>query len=263
MGGKGARMGPIITHGCPLNFANPHRFLKIARRVEPLLWVFGVLLTLGGVYWGLFLAPQDYLQGDSVRILYIHVPAAWLGVGLYALMAAMGVCLLVWKHTLAECGIWSCAVVGALFTVLCLITGSLWGKPTWGAWWVWDARLTSMLVLLFLYLGVLALMDSFADPARGARSGGLLAIIGVINLPIIKFSVDWWATLHQPASLLRSGGSAIHPSLLYPLLTTAAGMACLAGALIVLFMRGDLESRRVFALALQRRRLMIRQERDR
>lgn len=248
--------------GNPLKFANPHRFLKLSRRLEPFLWISGIIAAGLGVYWGLFWAPADYLQGESVRLMYIHVPAAWLAVGLYALMATMGVCQLVWKHILAECGTWSCCVVGTLFTVLCLVTGALWGKPTWGAWWVWDARLTSMLILLFLYLGVLVLMDSFSDPTRGARTGGLLAIVGVINLPIIKFSVDWWATLHQPASLFRSGGAAIHPTMLYPLLLTAMGMACLGGALILLLMHGDLERRRVFVLALQQRRLRSHQEGD-
>lgn len=247
-----------MLHG----FANPNRFLKLTNRIEPIVWTLGILLTLGGIYWGLFIAPQDYVQGDSVRIMYIHVPAAWLGIGLYVTMALMSLCQLVWKHLLAESGTWSCALVGILFTFLCLVTGALWGKPTWGTWWVWDARLTSMLVLLFLYLGVLILMDSFPDPTRGARAGALLSLVGLINLPIIKFSVDWWATLHQPASLFKSGGPSIHISMLYPLLTTTGGLTFLATGLVLLFMKGDLEKRRIFSLSLQKRRLLMRRHKE-
>ncbi|MDA0654895.1 MAG: heme ABC transporter permease [Proteobacteria bacterium] len=199
-------------------FANPKRFLKIADAVLP--WACGaMLLAFGtGLYLALFASPPDYQQGDSVRIMYIHVPAAWMALFSYVSMAVASAVALIWKHPLAYISAKAAAPIGACFTVICLATGSLWGKPMWGTWWVWDARLTSVLILLFLYLGYMALVNAFDDPERGEKSASLLAIVGAVNVPIIKFSVDWWNTLHQPASVVRLDGPAIHPDMLWPLL---------------------------------------------
>ncbi len=167
----------------------------------PWLAVGGAALTAVGLVWGLFFAPADWQQGDAVRIMYVHVPAAWLASAGYFALALCSALSLIWRHPLADLAAVEIGPVGAGFTALCLITGSIWGKPMWGAWWVWDARLTSVLVLFFLYLGHVALVRAFDDPVRGHRSGAILALIGAVNLPIIKFSVDWWNTLHQPASI--------------------------------------------------------------
>lgn len=229
-------------------FANPARFLRIARWATPLtLWP-GLGLTALGLAWGLFYAPPDYLQGDSARIMDVHVPAAILGEGGYLGLAIASAVGLVWKHPLAEVAARALAPVGAVFAAVCLITGSLWGQPTWGTWWVWDARLTSMLVLFFLYLGVIALSNAFDEPGRGAKSAAILAIVGAINLPIIKFSVDWWNTLHQRASITLSG-STIAPALLWPLAISFAGFALLFGATVLMRMRAEIAQTRVAARA--------------
>jgi heme exporter protein C len=183
--------------------------------------------------------------------MYIHVPSAMLAMGCYTLMAIAALGTLVWRHPLADVAAKAAAPLGAAFTLLGLITGSIWGKPMWGAWWVWDARLTSVLVLFFLYLGYIALVNAFDDPARGARAGSLLALVGVVNLPIIKFSVDWWNTLHQPASVIRMGGPTIDISMLLPLLVMAVGFMLLFAALLLVRMRTMLNERRVRALRLQ------------
>jgi len=202
-------------------YANPARFLRLASAVEPWLkW--GTLVVLAvGLYAGLVGSPADYQQGDSVRIMYIHVPAAWMALFCYTALAGASAAALIWKHPLADLAGRATAPVGACFTVLALVTGSLWGKPMWGTWWVWDARLTSVLVLLFLYLGYIALVHAFDDPGRGARAAAILALVGLVNVPVIKFSVDWWNTLHQPASVLKMSGPAIHASMLAPLLLMA------------------------------------------
>ncbi len=220
--------------------ANPARFQRLARRVLPWSWAAAVLATAGGFVWGLALSPADYQQGDTVRVMYVHVPAAWMAMACYTLMAVLSVVFLVWKHQLAGIAALASAPVGACFTAIALITGSLWGKPTWGTWWVWDARLTSVLVLFFLYLGYLALAGAFDDRARGLRAASLLALVGIVNLPIIKFSVDWWNTLHQPASLLRAGGPSIHASMLWPLLITALGFAAFLVAILLVRIRSEL-----------------------
>ncbi|MCC7016774.1 MAG: heme ABC transporter permease [Rhodospirillales bacterium] len=202
-------------------FANPARFLRLARAVQP--WAAGMALVAaaGGLYLALFASPPDYQQGESVRIMYVHVPAAWMALFCYTVLAGASAVALIWKHPLADLAGRATAPVGAAFTFLALLTGSLWGKPMWGTWWVWDARLTSVLVLFFLYLGYIALNGAFDDPARGAKASAVLALVGFVNVPIIKFSVDWWNTLHQPASLLRAGGPAIHESMLAPLFLMA------------------------------------------
>ncbi len=202
-------------------FANPTRFLKLADAILP--WVVGitVLSTLAGLWLALVWSPEDYQQGATVRIMYVHVPTAWMGLFAYTAMAVASAVALIWKHPLADLAAKASAPVGAAFTFICLVTGALWGKPMWGAWWVWDARLTSMLILLFLYLGYMALHNAFDDPQRGQKAAAVLALVGFVNVPIIKFSVDWWNTLHQPASVVKMGGPAIDPSMLWPLLIMA------------------------------------------
>src|ERR671928_356001 len=186
-----------------LQLANPSRFLAFVGRALPWLWAATAALFAVGLYEAFFVAPPDYQQGETARIMFVHVPAAWLGMFCYTLMAASSIGTLVWRHPLADVSAKSAAPLGAAFTFLALATGSLWGKPMWGAWWVWDARLTSVLVLFFLWLGHAALVRAFDDAERGARMGAILALIGAVNVPIVKFSVDWWNTLHQPASVTR------------------------------------------------------------
>src|SRR5580692_12343457 len=204
-------------------YANPARFLRIVTAILP--WSAGVSAVLlpVGFYLALLGSPPDYQQGETVRIMYLHVPAAWMALSIYTLMAASSAVALVWRHPVAELVAKAAAPIGAVFTAVCLITGSLWGEPMWGTWWVWDARLTSVLVLFFLYLGYIALVNAFDEPTRGARAGAILALVGVVNLPIIKFSVDWWNTLHQPSSIFRLGGPTIDPSMLWPLAIMALG----------------------------------------
>src|SRR5258708_2410136 len=180
--------------------------------------------------------------------MYIHVPAAWMAMFSYTCIAAASAALLVWKHPLAELAARAMAPVGACFTALCLITGSLWGQPMWGTWWVWDARLTSVLVLFFLYLGHIALSNAFDDPTRGGRAAAILALVGVVNVPIIKFSVDWWNTLHQPASLMKLGGPSIDPSMLVPLLLMIVGFTFYALTITLIRIRAEIIGRRLRAL---------------
>jgi heme exporter protein C len=231
-------------------FANPARFMRVSGAVLP--WLGGGSAgVLGlGLVWSLLLAPPDYQQGESVRIMFVHVPSAWMALSVYLLIAIASAIALVWRHPLAEIAAQAAAPVGAGFTLVCLATGSLWGRPMWGAWWVWDARLTSVLVLFFLYLGYIALVNAFDDSSRGARAGSLLALVGIVNLPIIKFSVDWWNTLHQPASVLRLGGPSIDRSLLLPLLVMAVGFTLLFFWLLLLRMRTALNERKARALSL-------------
>ncbi len=202
-------------------FANPTRFLRIAAVVQPWMAWATVVLAVAGLYLGLFASPGDYQQGESVRMMYVHVPAAWMAQFCYAGMAIAAAVGMIWKHPLADVAAKATAPVGACFTFLALFTGSLWGKPMWGTYWVWDARLTSMLVLLFLYLGYIALVNAFDDPARGTKASSVLVLVGAVNVPIIKFSVDWWSTLHQPASIIKMDGPSIDGSMLWPLLLMA------------------------------------------
>ncbi|HEV2098614.1 MAG TPA: heme ABC transporter permease [Stellaceae bacterium] len=231
-------------------FANPARFMRFSARALPWCgWSTAAVLALG-LYLALVVAPADYQQGEAVRIMYVHVPAAWMALSVYLLVAVASGVALVWRHPLAEVAARAAAPVGAAFTFVCLVTGSLWGKPMWGTWWVWDARLTSVLVLFFLYLGYIALVNGFDDPTRGGKAGSILARVGVVNLPIIKFSVDWWNTLHQPASVLRLGGPTIALSMLVPLLVMAAGFALLFVSLLMVRMRTGLNERKALALRL-------------
>jgi len=231
-------------------FANPGRFLRLSGRVLPWLAVPAVVLTLVGLAWGLFFAPPDYQQGDAVRIIYIHVPAAWLASGGYLSLAICSVLSLVWRHPLADLAAAELAPVGAAFTALCLATGSLWGKPMWGAWWVWDARLTSVLVLFFLYIGHIALVRAFDDPTRGYRAGAILALVGVVNLPVIKFSVDWWNTLHQPSTITITGAPSMHVEMLWPLLVCVAGFSLGFAAIVTARLRAAVMERRIRGLLL-------------
>jgi heme exporter protein C len=229
-------------------FANPGRFLRIAGAVQPWLNASALLLTVTGLVWGLFFAPADWQQGDAVRIMYVHVPSAWLASAGYLALAICSALSLVWRHPLADLAAVEIGPVGAGFTALCLATGSLWGKPMWGAWWVWDARLTSVLVLFFLYLGHIALVRAFDDPQRGYRAGAILALIGVVNLPIIKFSVDWWNTLHQPATISLFGAPTIYLPMLWPLLVCAIGYTLCFAAITVARLRAAVMERRIRGL---------------
>lgn len=200
--------------------ASPPIFFRLAGRVMPWALALAVLTGAIGLGWGLFYAPADYLQGESVRILYIHVPSAWMSLAIWAFMALAAIAALVWRTKVAETLAIAAAPVGASFTAITLLTGALWGRPTWGTYWVWDARLTSELILLFLYLGVIGLHRAIEDPRRAARAASILILVGLLNLPIIRYSVEWWSTLHQPASV-RLTGSSIHPEMLWPLLVMA------------------------------------------
>ena len=232
-----------------IDLANPTRFLSLVQRVLPWLWGAAVIVFIIGLMQT-FNAPDDYQQGATVKIMYIHVPAAWLGMMGWSVMSVAALGTLVWRHPLADVAGKAAAPIGAAFTFICLITGALWGRPTWGTYWVWDARLTSMLVLLLLYLGVIALYWTAEDPGRGSRAAAVLTLVGAINLPIIKFSVDWWNTLHQPASIMRTGGTAIAPSILYPLLVMALGFTLLFFALHFAAMRNEILRRRVRTMRL-------------
>ncbi|MGI9381937.1 MAG: heme ABC transporter permease [Methyloligellaceae bacterium] len=231
-------------------FANPTRFMTIANAVLPWLTGLAIILFAAGLYLAFFVAPPDYQQGETVKIMFIHVPSAWLAMMGYTVIALSSIGSLVWRHPLADVSAKTAAPIGACFTLLALITGSLWGKPMWGTYWVWDARLTSVLVLFFLYLGLIALWQAIDEPSRAGRAAAILALVGFVNVPIIKFSVDWWNTLHQPASVTRFDGPAIHTSILVPLLVMAAAFTCLFFALHLLAMRTEILRRRVQALRL-------------
>lgn len=227
-------------------FANPQRFLAIARPLTPWLFVVGVLLILAGSYAGLAIVPPEARQGETARILYIHVPAAWLGMGGWTSLAVAGLVQLVWRHPLAGVSARAIAVPGALFTAICLATGSIWGKPTWGTWWEWDGRMTSMLVLLFLYMGFIAFANAGDDKASISRGAAIYALVGAVNLPIINRSVVWWNSLHQPASI-TAGGSMIDKTLLWPLGLTVLGFSLLFGAIVLMRMRAILADAKVEA----------------
>ena len=230
--------------------ANPARFRRFSQRVLPSLSFATVLMLAFGLYMALIQSPPDYQQGDTVRIMFVHVPSAWIAMAGYALLAALGASLLIWRHPLAALMARAAAPVGAGFCAVCLLTGSLWGRPMWGAYWVWDARLTSVLILFLMYLGVIALWRTVEDPSRAARAAAILTLVGAINLPIIKFSVDWWNTLHQPASVIRLGGPSIYPTILVPLLVMALAFTLLFVTLHIAAMGNEILRRRIRALML-------------
>ena len=231
------------------DLANPSRFLSFADRALPwlagatvILFAFGLAQAMG--------APDDYQQGATVKIMFLHVPAAWLGMLGWSLMSVAALGTLVWRHPLADVAAKAAAPIGAAFTLLCLVTGSLWGRPEWGTYWVWDARLTSELILFLLYLGVIALWRTVEDPSRAARAAAILTLVGAVDLPIIKFSVDWWNTLHQGTSVFRLGGSTIYPTILIPLLIMALAFTLLFVTLQLAAMRNEILRRRVRTLRL-------------
>ena len=232
--------------------ANPDRFLRFTRPLAPAAWALaGVLLALGA--WLAFTAPEDFRQGDTVRIMFVHVPAASVGLGIYLALGVSSFFALVFRHPLADAAARAAALPGAAYTALALITGSLWGKPMWGAWWVWgDARLMSELVLLLFYLGYMALRSAIDDEARAARAAAILGLVGLINLPIVKFSVDWWNTLHQPASLLRAEGPSLAADMLLPLLVNMAAWAVFFLAIWLTAIRTEIVRRRVLSIRARR-----------
>jgi len=232
-----------------INLANPSRFLAFVHRVLPWLAAATVIAFAVGLTQA-FHAPDDYQQGATVKIMYLHVPAAWLSMFVWGLMSVSALGTLVWRHPLADVAAKSAAPIGAAFTLVCLITGALWGRPMWGTYWVWDARLTSVFVLFLMYLGVIALYFTAEEPSRAARLAAILTLVGAVNLPIIKFSVDWWNTLHQPASVIRMGAPTIDPSLLKPLLMMAVASMLLFATLHLAAMRNEILRRRVRTLRL-------------
>jgi heme exporter protein C len=230
-----------------IELANPSRFVALTSRALPWLSAATALAFAVGISQA-FLAPDDYQQGATVKIMFVHVPAAWLGIFAWALMSAAALGTLVWRHPLADVAAKAAAPIGAAFTLMCLVTGSLWGRPMWGTYWVWDARLTSVLVLFLMYLSVIALWRTIDDPTQAARAAAVLTLVGAINIPIIKFSVDWWNTLHQPASVLRLGGPTIHSAILVPLIVMAVAFTLLFVTLHLAAMRNEIMRRRVRAL---------------
>jgi heme exporter protein C len=227
--------------------ANPTRFLKLARPLTAICGIGGILLIVLGTYGGLFMVPPDYLQGDAFRIIYMHVPAAWLGMGGWTGIAVASIVQLVWRHPLAGVGARAVALPGAVFTAICLATGSIWGRPSWGTWWEWDGRMTSMLVLLFLYFAYMALASASEERTSVSRATAIFGIVGAINIPVIKYSVVWWNTLHQAPSISVTGGSKIAPEMLWPLGFTTMGFSLLFGAIVLMRMRAILASAKIEA----------------
>ncbi len=231
-----------------ISLANPTRFLSLVDRAVPWLTAATLILLAVSLYLALFVAPPDYQQGETVRIMFVHVPAAWLAMFGYVLITAAALGTLIWRHPLADVAAKTAAPIGATFCFIALVTGSLWGKPMWGTYWVWDARLTSMLVLFLLYLGLIALWQAIEEPGRAGRAAAILALVGVVNIPIIHFSVVWWNTLHQPPSVFRPGGPTIDPSLLTPLFVMAVAFTLLFVLLHLIAMRAEILRRRIRAM---------------
>lgn len=223
--------------------ASPPHFYAFTERLMPWLVVIFLLLAGSGLYGGLYLAPPDYQQGDSYRIIYIHVPSAWMSLFIYVVMAIAGAIGLIWRIKLAEVVMISSASVGASFTFIALVTGSLWGKPMWGTWWVWDARLTSELILLFLYLGIIGLYGAIDDKRTASKAVAILALVGVVNIPIIHYSVEWWNTLHQGPTVAKVGKPSIHLSMLTPLLLMALAFKVYYAIALILQARVELLQR--------------------
>ncbi len=225
--------------------ANPARFLALANAVLPYVWAVTLILFAVGLYGALFTSPADYQQGETVRIMFVHVPAAWLALFVYGVMALASAIAIIFRHPLADAAAKTAAPIGAVFCFLALATGSLWGKPMWGAWWVWDARLTSMFVLFLLYLGYMAVWAAIDEPHRAAMVARVVALVGAINIPIVKFSVTWWNSLHQPASVFRMDGPTIAPSMLWPLLVMGLAYTFLFAALHLVAIRSEIAARKI------------------
>jgi heme exporter protein C len=226
-------------------YANPTVFLRLANAVLPVVWTLAVVAFGAGLYGALFNSPADYQQGETVRIMYVHVPSAWLAMMAYGVMALASAAAIIFRHPLADVAAKCASPLGAVFCFLALATGSIWGKPMWGAWWVWDARLTSMFILMLLYLGYISVWQAIDDPARAAAIARIVALVGAVNLPIIKFSVDWWNSLHQPASVFRMGGPTIDKSMLWPLLVMGIAYTLLFVALHLTLIRAELAARKL------------------
>jgi len=229
-------------------FANPQRFLGLSNWLLPIIVVLAVIVSGIGVIWSMVYAPADYQQGETARIMFIHVPSAWIAVGAYTGMAIGSVSFLVWGHALGDIAAKVMAPIGAAFTALCLATGSIWGRPTWGTWWEWDGRLTSVLVLFFLYLGYMALRSALDETSKASKAAAILCLVGTINIPIIRFSVEWWNTLHQRASIVRTGGPSLDPSLLHPLLVMGVAYLLIFAALTLAAMRAEIWKRSADAI---------------
>jgi heme exporter protein C len=229
-------------------FANPQRFLGLSNWLLPIIVVLAVIVSAVGVIWSMVYAPADYQQGETARIMYIHVPSAWIAVGAYTGMAIGSISFLVWGHALGDIAAKVMAPIGAAFTALCLATGSIWGRPTWGTWWEWDGRLTSVLVLFFLYLGYMALRSALDETSKASKAAAILCLVGTINIPIIRFSVEWWNTLHQKASIIRAGGPSLDPSLLHPLLVMGVAYLLIFAALTLAAMRAEIWKRSADAI---------------
>ena len=233
-------------------FANPTRFLAIANKALPYIWAMTIILFAIGLYGALVTAPPDYQQGETVRIMFVHVPAAWLAMLVYTVMALASAVAIIFRHPLADVAAKTAAPIGAVFCFLALATGSLWGKPMWGAWWVWDARLTSMFILFLLYVGYIAIWQAIEEPTRAAMIARIVALVGVVNIPIIKFSVDWWNSLHQPASVFRTGGPSIAFPMLWPLLVMGLAYTFLFLALHLISIRTEITARKLRNLQIAR-----------
>ena len=225
--------------------ANPTRFLAIANRVLPYVWALTAALFAVGLYGALVTAPPDYQQGETVRIMFVHVPAAWMALFIYTVMALASAMAIIFRHPMADAAAKTAAPIGAVFCFLALATGSLWGKPMWGAWWVWDARLTSMFVLFLLYIGYIAVWQAIDEPHRAAATARVAALVGVINIPIVKFSVNWWNSLHQPASVFRMDGPTIAPTMLWPLLVLGLAYTTLFLGLHLVSIRAEIAARKI------------------
>ena len=222
----------------------PDYFYRTADKLLPFLWTAMIALLCAGLYGGLYWAPPDYQQGDGYRIIFVHVPAAWMSLFVYTTMAVMAFTGVVWKFKMSPILAFASAPIGASFTFIALVTGGIWGKPMWGTWWVWDARLTSELVLFFLYMGFIALRAALPDERIAWRAGAILLLVGFVNVPIVHFSVDWWNTLHQPATVLKIGAPAIHPKMLYPLLAMAVAFMLLYAIVVLTLAQAEILKRR-------------------
>ena len=231
--------------------ANPSRFRVFSEKSYPYTIFIMIILISLGLWYSLFNSPPDYQQGETVRIMYVHVPAAWMAMMVYLSMTIMSLFALVWRHPLADILSKCSAPIGASFTLIALVTGSIWGKPTWGTWWVWDARLTSVFILFLIYMGHITLVRSFEDEYKGARAGAILTLIGAFNLPIIKFSVDWWNTLHQPASVMKLDGPTIHIDMMIPLILMALGFLFFYLSFLLINVQTELNNRKIKKLFIQ------------
>jgi heme exporter protein C len=231
-------------------FANPARFLRFAKKIFPWVTIIAVACIVAALVLGLAVVPPDYRQGDAYRIIFIHVPSSWMALMIYVIIALSSAAGFIWRHPLADLVAKSSAPIGACFTFISLVTGSLWGEPMWGTWWVWDARVTSMLVLFFLYLGYIALNSAYDDPTKGVRASAILALVGIVNIPIIKFSVDWWNTLHQPATISKLDPPSMDSSMIAPLLLMVVGFIAFYLVVLIIRLRSEIAARRIRNLRL-------------